>query len=215
MKLYKELEQRSKEWHQIRKGSIGGTKAKKVVSASNMALLDELIAERLTDVIEDNYISDDMQRGIDLEPIAIAEFKEQTGIDVEHFGLVTNEKFEKCHLSPDGLILDNKLVGGVNIPIIIGGVEVKCPGSKKHIEYIRTNKIPAEYKYQILHYFAMCDNLETMNFVSFDPRVTVRPIHIVCATREEWAKDIEEYETKLLKFINKVQQNEDTIKDTF
>ena len=135
MKLYKEIEQRSKEWHQIRKGSIGGTRAKKVVSSSNMSLLDELIAERLTNVIEDNYISEDMQRGVDLEPIAIAEFQEQTGIKVEHFGLVTNGQFKNCHLSPDGLIL---LADGT----VFGGVEVKCPGSKKHIEYIRTNKIP-------------------------------------------------------------------------
>lgn len=207
MNLVKELEQRSKKWYELRKGSIGGTRSKKVVSSSNMSLLDELISERLTDVIEDGFVSDDMQRGIDLEPMAIAEFSERTGLHVEHFGLVTNEKFDKCHLSPDGLIMKDEKP--------IAGVEVKCPNSKKHIEYIRTNKVPAEYKQQILHYFAIADTIEEMNFVSFDPRVEVRPIHIVTVTREEWAKDIEEYETKLFKFITKVQENEDKIIDTF
>lgn len=207
MNLVKELKQRSKQWHELRKGSIGGTRSKKVVSSTNMSLLDELISERLTDVIEESFISADMQRGIDLEPMAIAEFSERSGLDVDHFGLVTNDKFDKCHLSPDGLIMMN------DFPI--AGVEVKCPSSKKHIEYIRTNKVPAEYKHQLLHYFAIADTILEMHFVSFDPRVEVRPVHVVTVTREEWAKDIEEYETKLLKFITKVQENEDKIIDTF
>ena len=153
MNLVKDLEQRTDEWRAIRKGSIGGTRVKSVFAKNNLPLIDELIAERHSDTIEENFVNDEMQRGIDLEPVAIAEFMERTDLFVDTFGLVTNEKFPNCHLSPDGLILD-----GAEIPM--AGVEVKCPSTKKHVEYIRTNRVPAEYKKQVFHYFALVETIE-------------------------------------------------------
>tara|TARA_R110002050_G_scaffold139411_1_gene263621 strand:- start:2663 stop:3286 length:624 start_codon:yes stop_codon:yes gene_type:complete len=207
MKLLKDLEQRTENWYKIRQGSIGGTRAKKVVSSTNTSLMYELIAERGTDIIEDSFVSEAMQRGIDLEPIAIAEFSDFMELDVQHFGMVTNENFPNCHLSPDGLIMDQENP--------IKGVEVKCPDSKKHIEYIITNRVPAEYKQQILHYFTIIETIETMHFVSYDPRYTARPLHIITVTREDWSNEIHEFKTKLLKFIEKVDKNEIIANDTF
>jgi len=208
MNLVKELEQRSKEWHTIRKGSIGGTRVKQVFAKNNLPLIDELIAERHSEAIEEGFVNDAMQRGIDLEPVAIAEFQERTDLFVDTFGLVTNEKFKGCHLSPDGLILD-----GAGVPM--SGVEVKCPSTKKHVEYIRTNRVPAEYKYQVYHYFAICDTIESMNFVSYDPRFEIRPIHIVTINREDIIEELKDYEKGLLKFIEKLDKNEAQITDTF
>ena len=208
MNLVKELEQRSPEWHAIRKGSIGGTRVKSAFAKNNLPLIDELIAERHSDTIEENFVNDAMQRGIDLEPVAIAEFEDRSEFTVESFGLATNEKFNGCHLSPDGLILD-----GAGVPM--SGVEVKCPSTKKHVEYIRTNKVPAEYKSQVYHYFAICETIETMYFVSFDPRFEIKPLHIVTLHREDIKKELEEYETGLLKFIDKLEKYESQIVDTF
>lgn len=208
MNLVKELEQRSKEWHAIRKGSIGGTRVKQAFAKNNLPLIDELIAERHSDTIEEGFVNDAMQRGIDLEPVAIAEFQERTDLFVDTFGLVTNDKFKGCHLSPDGLILD-----GAGVPM--SGVEVKCPSTKKHVEYIRTNRVPAEYKYQVYQYFAICETIETMYFVSYDPRFEIRPIHIVTIHREDIIEELKEYEKGLLKFIEKLDKNEAQITDTF
>jgi len=208
MNLVKELEQRSKEWHQIRKGSIGGTRVKSAFAKNNLPLIDELIAERHSDHIEETFVNDAMQRGIDLEPVAIAEFQERTDLFVDTFGLVTNDKFPGCHLSPDGLILD-----GADVPM--SGIEVKCPSTKKHVEYIRTNRIPAEYKYQVYHYFAMAETIETMYFVSYDPRFEIRPIHIVTIHREDIKEELNDYESGLTKFIEKLDKYESEIIDTF
>jgi len=208
MNLVKELEQRSDEWRAIRKGSIGGTRVKQAFAKNNLPLIDELIAERHSDTIEENFVNDAMQRGIDLEPVAIAEFQERTDMFVDTFGLVTNDKFKGCHLSPDGLILD-----GAGVPM--SGVEVKCPSTKKHVEYIRTNRVPAEYKYQVYQYFAICETIETMYFVSYDPRFEIRPIHIVTIHREDIIEELKEYEKGLLKFIEKLDKNEAQITDTF
>jgi len=208
MNLVKDLEQRTDEWKAIRKGSIGGTRVKSVFAKNNLPLIDELIAERHSDTIEENFVNDAMQRGIDLEPVAIAEFMERTDLFVDTFGLVTNDKFKGCHLSPDGLILD-----GAEIPM--AGVEVKCPSTKKHVEYIRTNRVPAEYKKQVFHYFALVETIETMYFVSYDPRFEIRPIHIVTIHREDIIDDLKEYEEGLTKFIAKLEKEEAKIIDTF
>ena len=44
MNLIKTIDQRSKEWHQLRKGSIGGTRVKSAFAKNNLPLIDELIA---------------------------------------------------------------------------------------------------------------------------------------------------------------------------
>lgn len=208
MNLIKDLEQRTEKWKQIRKGSIGGTRVKSIMAKNNLPLIDELIAEKHTELIQENYVNDAMQRGIDLEPFAISEFEDRTDFKVDTFGLVTNEKYPGCHLSPDGLILD-----GSGLPL--SGVEVKCPSTKKHVEYIRTNRIPNEYKYQIYHYFTICDTIDTVYFVSYDPRFEVRPFHLIKITREEHADQLEDFEIKLLKFIDKLSEYETAIIDTF
>ena len=208
MNLIKNLEQRTEEWKQIRKGSIGGTRVKSIMAKNNLPLIDELIAEKHTDLIEENYINDAMQRGIDLEPFAIKEFEELSETKVDTFGLVTNENFPSCHLSPDGLVLD---VTGV--PMF--GVEVKCPSTKKHVEYIRTNRVPAEYKFQVYHYFTICDTISSMFFVSYDPRFEARPVHMVQLNREDITEELEAFKTGLLKFIDKLNKNELLILDTF
>ena len=86
---------------------------------------------------------------------------------------------------------------------------------QKHVEYIRTDRVPAEYKFQVYHYFTICDTIETMYFVSYDPRFEVRPIHIVTVHREEIAEDLDNYKTALLKFIDKLNEYETQIIDTF
>lgn len=208
MNLIKDLDQRSAEWKTARKGSIGGTRAKSLMAKNNLPLLDELIAERHSDEIEENFVNEAMQRGIDLEPVAIAEFEEATSYEVESFGLVTNEKFPGCHLSPDGLILD-----GAGVPM--AGVEIKCPSTKKHVEYLRTGKLPAEYKFQVYHYFLLAETIDQMYFVSYDPRFAVRPLHILPINREEIKAELEEYEAGLIKFSEKLEKYETAITDTF
>ena len=208
MNLIKDLDQRSAEWKTARKGSIGGTRAKALMAKNNLPLLDELIAERHSDEIEENFVNEAMQRGIDLEPVAIAEFEDATSYEVESFGLVTNEKFPGCHLSPDGLILD-----GAGVPM--AGVEIKCPSTKKHVEYLRTGKLPAEYKFQVYHYFLLAETIDQMYFVSYDPRFAVRPLHILPINREEIKAELEEYEAGLIKFSEKLEKYETAITDTF
>jgi hypothetical protein len=103
-------------------------------------------------------------------------------------------------ISPDALVFRDE--------VICGGVEIKCPSSKKHIEYIRTGKIPAEYVPQVRHYFVVIDDLEFVDFVSYDARVRQHPFHRVRVTRKEWEGDIATARAAYDKFILKLEKYE-------
>lgn len=114
---------------------------------------------------EEPYISLEMQWGIDHELEAIRLFTEKTGKTVEFTGI--NQQFvqlgDDIGCTPDGLI--GKTVG----------IEVKCPKSTTHLQYLRINtgdelkKLKPEYYWQIQGSMFITKR-RVWYFVSFDPR---------------------------------------------
>jgi len=186
-------DQGTHEWLQLRLGKITGTRLKKMLAKDNLALLDELIAEEETGLSDDDdFVSEEMQRGIDLEPLAIQEYSNITGYEVDYPCLIQSSEWPILMMSPDGYI-------GTT-----GAVEIKCPKTKTHIKYIRQGKIPNDYKEQIWAYFMVNPNLQWLDFVSYDPRLTKKPIWILHITREEVSEELQSVATELDKFINKL-----------
>jgi putative phage-type endonuclease len=174
-----DVEQGSYEWHQIRLGKITSTRLKKLMSKDNLSLVDELIAEEETGISDDDgFVSEDMQRGIDLEPLAIKEYKSITGNTVTRYGILQSDELPILCQSPDGYV-------GTE-----GAIEVKCPRTKTHIKYIRQGKIPNDYKEQVWTYFMVNPNLKWLDFISYDPRLTKKPIWILRVNREDVQDDI-------------------------
>lgn len=193
------IEQRAPEWHKLRLGKITGTRLKEVFKSDNLSLIDELIAETITGEAEACYVNAAMQWGIDHEDEAIKLYTEQTGIEITKVGFISHSKYRDwLGMSPDGLgIYVDK-----NCPT--HSIEVKCPTSKKHIQYIRQNQVPNEYKYQCLDSFLINENQETHDFLSFDPRNPMKPLFIYRTNRDEWLKkELEETMSGLLKFREK------------
>ena len=187
--------QGSHEWHQLRLGKITGSRLKKMMAKDNLSLIDELIAEEQVGIADDDeFVSDEMQRGIDMEPLAIQEYCNITGHDVEHPCLIQSEDWDILCQSPDGYV-------GTT-----GAVEVKCPKTKTHIKYIRMGKIPNEYKEQVWSYFLVNPDLQWLDFVSYDPRLAVKPIWILRITREELAEELQTAVVELEKFIAKLDK---------
>jgi predicted phage-related endonuclease len=199
MKIYKDLVQGSTEWRIVRQGLITGTKLKEVFKANNLDLIDELIAERISDEIEENYTNKAMERGTELEPVARNLYSEITGCSVEEIGFAVSNEFNFLGLSPDGLIKNSE-------DKYIRGVEIKCPNTSIHVRYIRQNSIPNEYKYQVLNYFLVCQDLEALDFVSYDDRFQIKPMHIITLTREELKTEIENAKIELYKFWAKFEK---------
>lgn len=156
-----------------RRGKITGSRLKDVLPKRDGSMkigYYELIAERLG-IPSDG--EDAMARGHRLECEAIAEFEKVTGLKVDtSLTIWSRDDNESIAVSPDGVI-DEKTA-----------VEVKCLSSARHIEAVLTNEIPDEYEEQVVQYFAVNDQLETLYFIFYDPRLLAKPFHMVTVTRD-------------------------------
>ena len=187
-----DVEQGSYEWHQIRLGKITSTRLKKVLSKDNLSLVDELIAEEETGLSDDDgFVSEDMQRGIDLEPLAIKEYESITGNSVTRYGLLQSDELPILCQSPDGYV-------GIE-----GAIEVKCPKTKTHVKYIRQGKIPNDYKEQVWTYFMVNPNLKWLDFISYDPRLAKKPMWVLRVTRDDVQDDVNNAWESLMAFNEK------------
>ena len=169
------LKQGSEEWHELKNAKIGGTRAKSVQvkkSITEAVIFDEVMSERNTFFnYEEGFTSEAMQRGIDLEPLAIEEVTKETGIIFKDAGWISRNDYHGH--SPDGISLCEKI-----------GLEIKCPSAKVHNSYVRENKIPLEYVWQIVNFFAMDESIERLYFASFNPDYLVMPLFLLEVTRE-------------------------------
>ncbi|EKD63199.1 MAG: hypothetical protein ACD_51C00320G0001 [uncultured bacterium] len=165
--------------------------------AKLMMLLDkkaefwQLLADRLSTAPDEEY---PMDRGKRLEVEAIDRFTKETGIEVDKsLVILTRDDDESIAVSPDGLI--------DKIPEL----EVKCLKSAKHLEAYFTQQIPDEYHYQAIQYFVVCDELQTLKFAFYDPRVLAKEFFIIEIHRADILDEIEkslDYQRNALKEIN-------------
>ena len=136
------VEQGSEAWHELRLGRVTGTRFKALMAGESTStykdLVTDLAGEIITQTGEETYNNAIMDRGKDLEPEARDLYSEMFG-EVREVGMVLRDEEDPLHewigVSPDGL-------GD-------GGLEIKCPLRKTHINYIRKNKLPAEYRWQV------------------------------------------------------------------
>lgn len=182
------------DWLEFRKSKITGTKLKDIVTKRGNGTkigVYQLIADRLA--IEDD--EDPMARGHRLEKEAIEHLSNLTGIEfITDLVIMSREDNSNLAWSPDGYSKDLK-----------SAAEVKCLRSALHIQTIIENKIPDEYKEQSIQPFIVCDELETLYFTFYDPRIVSRPLHVIEVKRADIEKDIKfyrEYEDKTQLFID-------------
>jgi len=181
------MPQRSHEWHQARCGSIGGTSFGQVISGKKNRLIYNLINERLNGyVTPDDYVSEDMQFGIDNEPIARDLYIEKSGINFSEVGMIKSDYSNIHHASPDGLSDDNSIV-----------LEIKCTDDgaiqlQRFFEGVESSHMP-----QIINYFAVSDEVKEVHYVSYCPYRDERPIVAYVFKAEHYQPDIEKARTRI------------------
>jgi putative phage-type endonuclease len=160
-----EIEQRSPEWYAARCGSLGASsladavaRTKSGYSASRANVMARLIAERLTGVSQETFQSAAMLHGIETEAEARNAYEFYCDAEVAQVGIVMHPMIKGTHASPDGL------VGGDGL------VEIKCPNTATHIDYLLTGGIPDKYVVQMLWQMA-CTGRQYCDFVSYDSRM--------------------------------------------
>lgn len=159
------FEQGSPEWFAARAGKVTASRVADVLSkvktgesASRKNLRTELVIERLTGAKTEGFSNAAMEWGVETEPMARAAYEVATGNLVDQIAFIDHPIIENFGCSPDGLVGDNGLV------------EIKCPNSATHLEYLEADKPPNKYITQMQAQMA-CTNREWCDFVSFDPRL--------------------------------------------
>jgi hypothetical protein len=171
------------------------------MKTDNLSVVDALIAEKecpdeaLWDAIENGYESDAMKWGTEHEEEARAKYIEQTGADIFTPAFCIHPQFDWLGMSPDGLTKD-----------LSGAIEIKCPNTKGHVKTIRMGGLPNEHKYQVYQYFLVNEKLEWLDFVSYDPRFTPRPLYIHRITRNEIEAELYSLQAEIVKFWAKFEK---------
>jgi len=146
MKIHR-IEQRSEAWFALRlKYPLTASKAQAIGNgkAGLTTLCWNKMAEKYSSSNEERYVSPDIQRGIDLEPIAVFAYEMETSNTTEEVGFVTNDKISKVGgASPDRLVNNDGLL------------EIKCFNDVKHLKAIvsfrktGTFEIESQYMWQM------------------------------------------------------------------
>lgn len=191
-----ETKQGSPEWQEMRLGKITGTRLKSVMGGKQAqeTLIYELIAEELTQQAEKLFVNDAMKWGTEHEDLAIWAYEQKFKVETEVVGFCLSDEFEFIGLSPDRLIKKKD--------VYVKGVEVKAPTSKTVVKYMIDRGLPQEYKWQVVHYFLVCDTLKELDFVIFDPRIKKNDLKLTTITikRSDLKADIKEAEERLIDF---------------
>lgn len=200
-------EQRSAEWFQSRLGRLTGSRAADALSflkggkesAARRDYRMELVCERLTGKAdEDGFVSDSMQRGIDLEPAALMAYEQLTGAVAQPSGfLALNDVMAGCSL--DGQI-DN----------FTGILEIKCPKTATHLGYRKLSTAPDDYLPQITHNLWVT-GAQWCDFLTFDDRLPAElQTALVRVKRSE--VDIDGYEKAAKAFLAEVDAEVESLR---
>lgn len=167
-----ELSQGSIEWHEFRRCHIGASDCPIIMNISPWKTPYSLWEEKCG-LVKSNFISDAMNRGINLESLARFEYENMVGFDVP--------ACVRKHKSIDYMIAS---MDGFNSSLK-KGVEIKCPGKTDHLKALN-GLIPEKYYPQLQHQIEVCD-LDEIDYFSFDGEVGVI---VKCLRDEDYIKQI-------------------------
>ena len=194
-----DAEQRSQAWFAARAGRLTGSRAADMMAtiksgeaAARRDYRMQLVCERLTgQPQEDGFVNAAMQRGIDLEPAALAAYESLTGSVVVRTGFLAH-RAHRAGCSLDGSVGDFQ-----------GIVEVKCPKSSTHLGYLRHGGVPENYLPQITHNLWIT-GAQWCDFVSFDDRFLLPMQLFLARVHRSWI-DLSAYESRAIKFLAEVE----------
>jgi putative phage-type endonuclease len=192
------IKQGTEEWHQIRLGKVTASRVADVMSkvksgesAGRKNYKMDLVVERLTNSSTSSFSSPAMQWGTETEPLARMAYEAFTGVFVDQVAFCNHPTIKNFGCSPDGVVGD-------------GLIEIKCPNTTTHIEYLMGETPPAKYVPQMQTQMA-CTGARWCDFVSFDPRLPPE-LQLVVIRLNRDDVYIQEIETEVKQFLDEVQQ---------
>lgn len=194
-------EQRSAEWFRERLGCVSSSTIADVLAkpkkgsgeaTTRKNLKAKLVCELLTGKRDEDFMSWDMQRGIQLEPLAVDEYEHKRDVECVTVGFVPHPTIPRSGASPDRLIGEDGLI------------EIKCPKMATHQEYILGGRVPTEYLKQMQWEMA-CTGRKWADFVSYHPGMPEH-LQVFIARLKRDDATIAEIEDEVRKFNAEVDE---------
>lgn len=193
----KMVEQGTAEWKEMRLGHVTASnvadvmaKGKSGEAESRKKYKTKIVAERLTRQGQDSYFNAAMEWGVEQEPYARMAYEVANNVLVDKTGFWHHPEIAFLGVSPDGLVGDDGLV------------EIKCPNTTTHLDYVLDDKVPAKYFKQIQCQLWVTGR-QWCDFVSFDPRLPNKnQLFIKRCPRDE--AFIAEMEVEVKEFLSEV-----------
>ena len=157
-------EQNTAVWRDVRCGKVTASRMASVLNylkkggegAERRNYRVELMTERITASPNEHYVSPDMERGAELEPLARSAYEMERDVLVERVGFVLHPTLDYLGASPDGLIGND------------GGMEIKAPRDTTHVRWLTEGIVPMEHRPQMYTNMLCCER-EWWDFCSFSP----------------------------------------------
>lgn len=188
------MEQRTNEWLEARLGKVTASKIADVMAGGRGVTRENYLNDLITETLigpQENYTNSYMEWGIEHEPKARLMYQLLTGETVEEVGFIDHPSIKLAGASPDGLVGDDGLV------------EIKCPASKTHNQFLLDQKIPKKYDLQMLWQME-CTERKWCDFVSYDPRFPDPLKMVIKRVRFDEEKAVQVRE-KVLEFIGELE----------
>ena len=194
-----DCEQRTPEWFAARAGRLTGSAAAEMMrktksgdwAASRKHLRMRLGLERITSQPQERaFTTAAVAHGRDKEPFAGARYEAESGYILEPLGFLSMGPIMA------GCSLDSFIHGRRGI------VEIKCPESATHYEYLKSRQIPTDYRWQCIHNLWVT-GAEICDFISFDDRFP-EDLQYLCVRLDRKEREIEAYELEVNRFLAEV-----------
>lgn len=187
-------DQKTDDWQQLRMGKVTGSSAKKVKGTGD-AFLDQSLAIMTTEWKPKPARGEDVDRGNMLEEEARKAYEKHTGQKVLTCAFIDRGRIG---YSPDAYKPGK---GGKGIKKLI---EIKCHDVPAHIAMIRKGKVPTDHVDQIVHGFAVVDDCDEIDLVSYCPAFRFKPLHIITVKRSDYIVDIQTSLIAYNRFLEKL-----------
>ena len=160
MKIHNDIEQGSEAWHRLRAGRLTASKADAIGNAGKglETQVIDTVARKLSSAMPESYTNEDMERGNELESLAIDRYEDLEGVKAEIVGFVeSDDGLSGC--SPDRFIDDDK-----------GMIQVKCPNDVNFLKLMLAGKdgVDSKYVWQMNMEMLICER-EYNIFLAYNP----------------------------------------------
>lgn len=161
------LEQRSDEWFEMRRGRFTAYDIVRLLGKEGLKTttqsIDTYAFEKAVEIVfgldeeEDTFVSKDMLRGIELEPLAFEKFKYLKALEFINVEKCVFFPYgDNAGASPDGLVGEDAIL------------EIKCPKRNKFLRYVANGAEEIDSKYYAQMQMQMlCTNSNKCHFLNY------------------------------------------------